>query len=157
MTSETPRIMFSTLSNPGRWEPLVKNEDTVFIACVSDGDAKKAEELFNSLSSQLAAKEAELSQERAKVARLREALDKILLADARNNPGENKCSCHQCTSIADARKVLASLPEQSARDANVLRAAEEFVATTEDEYKAMECYDNLCNAVRGDKKVNTSD
>lgn len=66
------------------------------------------------------------------------------------------------------RTAITSLPEQSARDAKVLRAAEKacLAKMLYDSGKASDentlayvdmCVNELCQAVRGDKKVNTSE
>lgn len=113
----------------------------------------------------------ELEKERAKVVRLREALLPFSHADLReihsNNVEGNSSPVFGRNNakllIGDfcrAADTLASLDAQAERDAAVLRGAEEI-------HKAHEGRETelfvgipacpICQAVRGDKKVNTSD
>ena len=53
--SDTPRTMlFSSAQNPRSWEPNPDFFEGGVITCLTDGDAKKAEALFNALREQLA-------------------------------------------------------------------------------------------------------
>lgn len=224
MTSDTPRVMFQSPQNPKTWTP---SDGSGVINCASNGDAKKAEEIFNSLSSQLAAKDAELAETRrrdgfnyrerirleAELAALKvqsddlgnraadeiEGLDKELsesraqVARLRALMSEANDVCRSAYQIAERgingqtnwaawikrleyvlneqHKALAVLPDQSARDADVLGAAEEwepistelkkYMSATEipDDGNFLELVEKLdkaerrlSQAVRGDKE-----
>lgn len=127
MTSDTPR----TDAHYGR---LPNNRQT-------RGSVRDYEHAAK-LERELAAKEVELLESRATVARLREALLPFSHADLReihsNNVegisspvfGRNNAKL-LIGDFCRAADALASLPDQSKRDAAVLRAAEELCNATE--------------------------
>jgi len=159
--NDTRRIKFQSPSDPETWTPGERLDDSVFITCLSSGDAKKAEELFNSMLSQLAAKEAELaelrdkldrysrrsesgeslgdlfdladelSQERAKVARLRESITTDRCDGDSDYARGVNDACKRHT------EMFKSLDDQAKRDAAVLRAAEQYVAAHDADVDAM--------------------
>jgi len=70
----TPRVAFTSAQNPRTWDPSANFDASVVLTCMTNTDAKNAEQLFNSLLVQIE----KLESDRA---RLIEALRELLRVD----------------------------------------------------------------------------
>ena len=61
--AKTPTVQFSSAQDPRSWNPTASFDSATVITCLTNGDAKKAEKLFNEMQAELSA----LQQENAKL------------------------------------------------------------------------------------------
>ena len=153
-TSDAPRTMlFSSAQNPRSWDPNPDFFEGGVITCLTDGDAKKAEALFNALQSQLAERDAALAGLlNAEYCQYCQNQGWYADVEPNRNTGEAEqvqVECEWCYTTKNSFfNVRASLPESAKQAAKVIKAALKH-EHDHSRFKVHDC--TVCQAVRGMK------
>lgn len=86
MTTDTLRVLFSSAQDPRSWNLNIEAGTDTVITCITHGDAKRAEEIFNSLQHKLAA----ANQRIASLEQEKKAAAIKALEDAADTFGQSK-------------------------------------------------------------------